>query len=375
MYLSNNHETIERHRAAIIQVAYWGLIIGGLYLGYKYLFPVLFPFVIAFLLAAIMNRPVSYLQRKAHLPRVLPSVIFTFLFAGIIMGFCILCGAGVVAGIKSIAVKLPTVFEYAVIPMLDSLFVWLEQAAASIDPAVGTVLGNMADTAFSVLGDGVVQFCGELLKTTGSLITLFPSVLMKTIITIIATVFITLDYEVITALLKQLVPSKQKLVLKEVRSFFGKTIPKCLISYILIFAITFVELCLGFWLLRITNGAILAIFIAILDILPVLGTGTVLIPWAIISLIQGNAWFGIGLLVLYVVITMIRNALEPRLVGQQINLHPILTFAGMLIGLRFFGFLGLFGVPLLMAFLRHLYNKGIITMKFMNTSREETTKV
>lgn len=375
MYLSNNHDTIERHRAAIIQVVYWGLIIGGLYLGYKYLFPVLFPFVIAFLLAAIINRPVSYLQEKAHLPRVIPSIIFTFLFAGIIIGFCVLCGASLVAGVKSIAEKLPAVFEYAVIPSLDSLFAWLEQAAASIDPSIGTVLGNMADTAFSALGDGVVHFCGGILKTTGGLITLFPSVLMKTVITIIATVFITLDYKAITAFLKRLVPPKHKLVLKEVGSFFGKTIPKCLISYVLIFAVTFVELCLGFWLMRIPNGAFLAILIAILDILPVLGTGTVLIPWAIITLIQGNAWLGIGLLVLYVVITMIRNTLEPRLVGQQINLYPILTFAAMLVGLRFFGFLGLFGMPLLMAFLRHLHSKGIIAMRFMNTSEEEVTKI
>lgn len=374
MYLSNNHDTIERHRAVIIQVVYWSLILGGLYLGYRYLLPVLFPFIIAFLLAAMMNRPVSYLQKKAHLPRVLPSIIFTFLFAGIIIGLCILCGAGIVAGIKSIAEKLPAVFEYAVIPTLDSLFVWLEDAAASIDPAIGTVLGNMADTAFSALGDGVVQFCGGLLKTTGGLITLFPSVLMKTVITIIATVFITLDYQTVTAFLKRLVPSKQKLVLKEVGSFFGKTIPKCLISYVLIFAITCVELCLGFWLLRVPNGAFLAILIAILDILPVLGTGTVLIPWAIITMIQGNAWLGVGLLVLYVVITMIRNALEPRLVGQQINLHPILTFASMLIGLRFLGFLGLFGAPLLMAFLRHLHSQGLISMKLINPSEEEVNE-
>ena len=87
MYLSNNHDTIERHRAVIIQVVYWGLILGGLYLGYRYLLPVLFPFIIAFLLAAMMNRPVSYLQKKAHLPRVRhPSFLHSCL-RGLSSGF------------------------------------------------------------------------------------------------------------------------------------------------------------------------------------------------------------------------------------------------------------------------------------------------
>ncbi len=111
---------------------------------------------------------------------------------------------------------------------------------------------------------------------------------------------------------------------------------------------------MGFSFLRIENSFGAALLVAVLDILPVLGTGAVLIPWAIIALLQGNTAFGVIMAVLYLIITIVRNIIEPRLVGRQMKLHPALTFAAMLVGLRIFGVIGLFGLPLCFAFLGRL---------------------
>lgn len=110
------------------------------------------------------------------------------------------------------------------------------------------------------------------------------------------------------------------------------------------------------------NSATVALVIAVLDILPVLGTGSVLIPWGIFAALNADFKMAAGVLILYLVITIIRNIIEPRLVGKQVGLHPVLTLAGMLLGLKFAGFAGMLGVPFLLAFIKRLNDKRIIRL-------------
>lgn len=100
-----------------------------------------------------------------------------------------------------------------------------------------------------------------------------------------------------------------------------------------------------------------------LDILPVLGTGTVLLPWAVIAFAGGNARMGIGVIGLYLIITVVRNIVEPKLVGKQMGLSPVVMLPCMIVGLHFFGILGLFGVPLVASFLKKLYSDGYFSEK------------
>lgn len=150
------------------------------------------------------------------------------------------------------------------------------------------------------------------------------------------------------------------MVLQEAREYFGGTLLKCIASYGLIFLITFLELWIGLSIIKIPYAMTIAIIIAVLDILPVLGTGSVLIPWGILAGLNGNFGMAVGIIVLYLVITVIRNIIEPKLVGKQVGLHPVLTLAGMLLGLKFAGFIGMLGVPFLLAFIKRLNDKGII---------------
>ena len=138
------------------------------------------------------------------------------------------------------------------------------------------------------------------------------------------------------------------------------TIGKFLLSYALIITLTFVELLVGFLILGIEGAFVIAILVAILDILPVLGTGTVLIPWMIIVFSAGNARMGAGILVLYLVITIVRNIIEPKLVGRQMGLSPIIMLPSMLVGLQLFGIIGLFVVPFGVAFIKNLNDRGVI---------------
>ena len=130
--------------------------------------------------------------------------------------------------------------------------------------------------------------------------------------------------------------------------------------YLLLMCITFVELFIGFKILRVDMAFFYAFLTAIVDILPVLGTGTVLIPWGIIACILGNMGMGVGILILYVIITAVRQFLEPKIIGQQVGLHPIVTLICIFAGGKFMGILGIFLFPIMATVLKKMNDEGTI---------------
>jgi predicted PurR-regulated permease PerM len=127
--------------------------------------------------------------------------------------------------------------------------------------------------------------------------------------------------------------------------------------------LTFTELSILFAIFGIQNAVLKASIIAVLDILPILGTGGIMIPWSVISFALGHTAMGIKLMVIYIIVTIIRNYVEPKIVGAQLGLHPIITLVSMFLGLRLFGFWGLFGLPVGISFLwkRHQEKKAAAT--------------
>lgn len=142
--------------------------------------------------------------------------------------------------------------------------------------------------------------------------------------------------------------------------FIIDIIIKCGFFYFLIFVIIFFELYVGFVIINIFYVGIIVLFIVFLDILFVLGIGSILIFWGIISLFLGDYLMVLGIVLLYIVIIIIRNIIELKLVGKYMELYFVLVLVSMLIGLYFFGFIGLFGILLLIVFLKKLNDKEII---------------
>ena len=124
--------------------------------------------------------------------------------------------------------------------------------------------------------------------------------------------------------------------------------------------LTFFELTIGLHILGIENALVIAFLIAIFDVLPVLGTGGIMIPWILICFLNKQMKTCVGLLILYLVITVIRNIIEPKIVGKQIGLHPLLMLLCMYLGAKLFGFLGIFILPILILILQNLNDNGIL---------------
>ena len=143
--------------------------------------------------------------------------------------------------------------------------------------------------------------------------------------------------------------------LRGLQRFGRETVWKMVRAYTVIVAVTFLELLAGLWLLGFQYVLPVAAAIALLDILPLIGTGTILVPWGIVLIAGGDLVGGVGLILLFALIEVLRNILEPRIVGNQIGLHPIVTITAMYAGLKIAGFWGMLAAPVAVLLGRYLW--------------------
>ena len=241
----------------------------------------------------------------------------------------------------------------------------LEELLAKLDPSLMSALQELQSQLLNMLWQlvsslSVVLVGGVSIAT--SFATSLPGFLIRLLLMVISTFFIAVDYQkIVRFCLGCLQGSTRNLVL-QVKAYVVGTLFVCIRSYALIMSITFVELSVGLTLIGVNRAILVALLIAIFDILPVLGTGGIMIPWVILSALGGDLPHAFALLVLYVIITVIRNIIEPRIVGAQIGLHPVLTLMSMFVGNHLFGIVGLFGLPILLSLLRYLNDNGTISL-------------
>ena len=355
-YLNSNHtdsDKLNKQRTFIIHFLYWGIIALCIAVFAKYILPVLIPFIIAFLIAVILNKPINYISDKIRIKRNMVSLVAVLLFYLIAGGILVWIFTLGVHGIIHIFSFLPDIFETLIIPVIHQTLDKAEQIFTNVDPAIIHMIETDTSTLLETFRSWIIQFSETILSSVTGIVSQVPSIFMKTVITIIVTFFITMDFQNMVDYITNKLPENKLELMEEIKTFLFRTLPKYIINYGLILFMTFMELFIGLKILNIPYAGIIALVIAILDILPVLGTGGVLIPWSIIALVLGDFVIAVGILILYIAITVIRNIVEPRLIGKQMGLHPVVTLAAMLVGLNLFGIIGLFGFPILLSFLKN----------------------
>ena len=343
---------IETQKRFLIRIGFWAVVALLLIVGLKYVLPIVLPFVAAFLIAAALNRPIVFLAGKLGGRRGLPAVGLTLIFYILAAALFSFLGLRVLMLVWNTVRALPQIYTSTLEPALETVFSSLRVYLDELDPAVVAALSENVNSMLGSLGSFVTNASVRIISYISGIAASVPGLFLNIVITIIVTFFLTVDYPKI--------PEKGKFYLEEVRGYVGGTLLKCLASYALILCITFAELSIGLAVLQVPNAVLIALCIAVFDILPVLGTGGIMIPWGIICLILGKWVLGFGLLALYVIITVIRNVIEPKIVGYQVGLHPVVTLLSMLTGLQFFGLLGLFGFPITLSLLKNLNDRGLI---------------
>ena len=376
---------IEKRKAFIINFIYAVICVGLFYVFIKYCLGVLAPFIIAFILAYALQRPIKWAKKKLRLKS---HGIISFLL--VLLVVCIVFGALSIAvlvlfnELKSFASYLTTQFS-----SIDELIVTLENYAMGVivrlPESVRGTIGDYVTNAFDSLGKGQSELDLSMLSAplsgAWSVVKSLPSTILSVVVAVVSCFFMASDYDKVKELvLGFFSDGKRKSIVKTKRTA-TKAIAKLLKAYVTIMAITFAEMFLGLFLLKLIGVydgsyiAIISFVTCIIDIIPVLGTGTVLIPWAVYNLIFGNFGMGVGLLVIYAVITVIRQIVEPKLVANEAGLPAIVTIMAMFIGVRIFGAFGIILLPFTVIILKLLYDEGVFKTKsaVKNTEKKKAT--
>lgn len=353
-------DSIERRRRFIINTVYWAIVVGIVFLITKYLLGLIWPFFLAFLFSWALTPLVRLLTVKCHIKHGLSAAICLLLFFGIVGALLLVLIFNIVSWVQQFVVWLPTVYTGVVEPALRDATAWAQQFVGRLDPEAADMLQSSLANLISSAGSAVSTFSVRAVGVVSGWVTKVPGRLLSTLICIIATVFMTADFSRMTSFLLRQLPQRTRHVTVKAKESFVSVLKKYGKSYGIIMCITFVELSVGLLILRQEAAILLALLIAIFDIFPVVGAGFFLIPWAVVTLLGGNMAKGIGLLALYIIITIFRQFIEPRVVGHQVGLHPLVTLIAMLVGTKLFGGIGLLGLPIACAIIKSLDDTGVI---------------
>lgn len=377
----------EKRKSALVNVAYFAVLAAGYYFFMKYALDIVAPFVFAFLVALVLQKPIRFVSQKTKIPQKMVAIGIVAALLAVFAGLVALVGYKLFAEFKDFGEflihkinDLPRTIESVRLWLLNTIEFLPNKLEASLAESINgfskDLIERTTKDGISVLGEiggGITEnFDFSMLEgPIGSVVDAamrIPWFLTAVLVSIIACFFITADYDNVVGMIKRNVSEKTEFALVKTKNLFSNVLGKMIKSYTTIIFITFAEVAIGLNLLQLFNvykGShiiVISIITALLDILPVFGTGTVLIPWSVYSFIMGDAPFGIGLIVLYVLISVIRQIIEPHLVAMNVGIHPTLTLAGMYIGVQLFGIIGLFALPVTLVLLKTLNREGIIRL-------------
>ena len=337
---------IQKKRDFLTNIAYWSIIIAAVYLALQYILPVSVPILFGVLVAWLVIRLSKTIRCPHKLLRVgLALAIYGLI--GLLISLLITKGVSVIG---SIVKWIPQVYESKLLPFANLIYNVGMESLVDLDPALSSTLSMVLESALSSLQNLVSQISTAAVSLVSGIATGVPNLVLSLLAMIFTTIFLVGDYERIRGFVDTYIPKSMMRVLDKVRFYMTDTLFVVIRSYILIMLVTFVELSILFSIFGIQKAFLKAALIALFDIMPILGTGGIMIPWFVISFALGHTALGLKLLFIYIVVTVVRNYVEPRIVGAQLDLHPIITLVSMFVGLRLFGFWGLFGLPVGISF-------------------------
>ena len=322
----------------------------------------LMPLIVAWIVAMIANPIIHFLEKRIKIMRKHGSALVIILVLAVLIAAFYGLAVLVATQFSSWVTELPQVYD-SVTQNLQHLFQSLHQKCNIIPADVKLAFDqreNVLDDYIQKAIDGLLKMVnsGSLSKVS-SLASSLMDFLVYVILTILASYFMTVEKDHFTKLLQENTPAGVQSVWNKIKKIFIRAIGGYFKAHFQIMIVIFFITVIPFAFMGISYSGLLAVVIAIVDFLPFFGAGTVLVPWAVYRLVTGSYTYAVILFVIYVVVLIVRQVLEPKLIGDNIGMSPFETLVFMLIGYRLAGVLGLIiGIPVGMI-LMECYREGM----------------
>lgn len=348
----------EKQRAFLVRAAYWAVWAVLLWLGVRYLLRWLLPFLLALALAAAVEPVIAWCRRRMGLKRGFTAAVVTIAVTGAILALAAvivwqlirqaaeLLGQlpGLLAGLPGMTEDLRQRLEDFCAACPQGLRSWLEEVPALL----GTLAAGVAQRA-----------SGACITAAAALAAALPGVFLFCGTTALAVFFTAGSYPRVMAFFRRQLGHRLDRA-RGVKANLLSTLGKWCRAQAILLGVTFCELLAGFLLMGQRYALLLAAVTALVDALPVFGTGTVLLPWAAVCLLAGQAPRAVALAALYAVISAVRSLLEPKVMAAQAGLPPLASLAAMYAGFRALGVAGMILLPMALLFVKQLHDEGYV---------------
>lgn len=322
--------------------------VAGLFLLIKWLVPLVTPFIIAWLIALIINPAVNLLEKKAKMPRILAVMLTLALFVLLLFSLLTLLTAKIIIELTQLVNILPVYLNQVQIyishfltqEVVLNIFNQLESMVANLDPVYQARINETIRTGIDYITDAATQLFLFLLNALLGFFTSLPSTALLLIISFAAALFISKDWYRLKDQLLKIMPPRLAESCHRIWGYLRKATFGFIWAQVILISVTGAIVIGYLMILGVEYAMTIGLVMALFDLLPYLGVGTILIPWAGYCLIVGDFRLGIALAILYLIIAVSRQLLEPKIVGDNVGMDPLLTLIALYVGIQLFGVAG-----------------------------------
>ena len=361
----------------IIDMSYWTrvlkrflyvvLILIGLFLAFK-LAVFYMPFLIAFIISLMIEPAIRFIMKKLKYTRKTSSIIIFIIVSAIIIGAVVW---GIVALISEASNLLQDLNGY-----VEKAYILFQNFTGKFDFDKIHLPSELASIIQNSTGDVLTSVSGwvrNFLTALLNVITSMPSIIIYFVVTIMALYLICVDKVYILDQIEHHFPKKWVFKVGTHIKDLTKTLGGYLKAEVTLILVSFIISLIGLYILKFAKlniefPLLMALFIGFVDALPILGSGTVMVPWAIISGLNGDLKLGIAIIILLIIMSVVRQFLEPKLVSKHIGTHPIFTLIAMYTGFKFIGVLGMLIGPIILIIIKNVFatliDEGVVKSIF-----------
>lgn len=319
-------------------------------MAFFYLSKVTYPFLIGLIIAFCMNPIVNFFEKR--MPRTLAVLLTLIIIFALFAGLITLLIAEIVSGANYIAKVVPehltTLINYLeklatsqIVPFYDHLAGLFSRLDAGQQDTITSNIQNVGKNIGSTIGTFIQNLFGNI----PNILSWFPNAATVLIFSLLGTFFISKDWQKLAEFVERILPERAKASGKTVFIDLKKALFGFIKAQLTLISITTIIILFGLLILRVDYAITIALIAGIVDILPYLGTGVVFIPWITYEIIAGDTGMALGLGVLYVIVIVQRQIMEPKILSSNIGLDPLATLIALFVGFKTIGFLGLIVGP------------------------------
>lgn len=338
----------------------------SMYFILQFTIPSIYPFLLAIVLSLFLNPFVTFLEEKMKVPRILATITVMAIAFLLLVGFIIFIITELIQGTTYLAEIIPSHFRTLVfivenfvdgqlLPLYHKLTSYLHTLSPGQQETINENMKQIINQ-FASLGTNFLQ---NILLQIPLTLTLLPSSIAIVVFILLSTVIITNDWHSHVLTIKKIIPQTVHETGKTIWNHLQKAMFGYLKAQLLLISITAFIIFFGLVFLKVDYAFTIALFAAFVDILPFIGTGIIFIPWILYLFLTANYSLTISISILYMIVAVQRQLLEPKILSSNIGLNPLAALVALFTGIQIWGVAGLFIGPILLMIGNAFYQAGV----------------